>query len=80
MYKLSEFQNEFEVLEKKILSPKSQVQTPPNRLVLFEKLNTKTMSDQVHKTTFEQQITRRSGRVVKVKCQSGQPGDPRFGS
>ena len=40
----------------------------------------KTVSDQVEKTTFEQQITRQCGRVVKVTVQHRQPGDPRFDS
>ena len=40
----------------------------------------KTVSDQVEKTTFEQQITRQCGRVVKVTVQHRQPGDPQFDS
>jgi hypothetical protein len=38
------------------------------------------MSDQVDKTTFEQQITSRGGRVVKVTVRHRQTGDPQFGS
>ncbi len=55
-----------------------EVRNSGNHLVLFEKMNPKTMSDQAHKTSFEQHIIRHSGLVVKVTCQPGLSGDPRF--
>ncbi len=38
------------------------------------------MSDQVDKTSFEQQITRQCRRVVKVTVRHRQQGDPQFDS
>ena len=65
MYKLLESQNEFEKFVKKIPSQMPKVRNSGNYLILFEKMNPKTMSDQVDKTISEQHITCQGGRVVK---------------
>ncbi len=47
-YKLLEFENVFEKFVKKILSQMPKVRNSGNYLILFEKMNPKTMSDQVY--------------------------------
>ncbi len=51
---------------------------PPVKNILS--MTDKTMSDQVDKTRFEQQITSQCGVVVKVTMRHRQPRDPWFDS